>query len=183
MCGILGTNKAYQPYDSVYEAFRVIEHRGPDVHKYFENEEVFLGTHRLKIQDLSANGDQPMRDVSGRYVIIYNGEIYNHWTIRKDLISKGYSFKSNSDTETILYGYIHYGKEILNKLNGIFALTIYDTELHTLFGARDPLGVKPMYYYLKGDMFAFGSEIKSLIYLKHFDSMEANRAHRATRNW
>ncbi len=170
MCGILGTLKRYQHAENIQSAFNYIKHRGPDVHKFFENEHIFLGTHRLKIQDLSANGDQPMQDATGRYVIIYNGEIYNHWEIRKELSAKGYSFHSNSDTETILYGYIQYGKDILRKLNGIFAFAIYDTHANTLFGARDHLGVKPLYYYLKDDLFAFGSEIKSLIRLQNFDS-------------
>lgn len=176
MCGILGTLKNGQSPESIRIAFDRIIHRGPDVHNYFENEKIFLGTHRLKIQDLSVNGDQPMRDVTGRYIMIYNGEIYNHASIRKDLLQKGHQFKSNSDTETVLYGYIQYGKDILNKLNGIFAFAIYDTEQNTLFGARDQLGVKPLYYYMKDDHFAFGSEIKSLIALDHFDNSINHKA-------
>ncbi len=170
MCGILGVVKTSLNNSNIYKAFKLIQHRGPDGSGIFENEKIILGTHRLKIQDLSTNGDQPMSDASGRYIIIYNGEIYNHWEIRKILISKGYSFKSTSDTETILIGYIHYGKEIVNKLKGMFAFAIYDQEKNSIFGAKDPIGVKPLYYYLKGKNFAFSSEIKSLIYINDFDS-------------
>jgi len=170
MCGILGVVKTNSSDLHFKKAFEQTQHRGPDSSRIFENDYIILGNHRLKIQDLSENGNLPMLSADGRYVIVYNGEIYNHWTIRKDLEKKGYSFKSTSDTETILAGYIVYGQDILKKLSGIFAFVIYDQLSNQLFGARDHIGVKPFYYYLKGNNFAFSSEIKSLIHLTNFDS-------------
>ncbi len=170
MCGILGVIKGSISLENFNKAFYQSQHRGPDSSKTFEDDLVVLGNHRLKIQDLSSNGDLPMHDVNGRYVIIYNGEIYNHWDLRKDLEKKGATFRSKSDTETILLGYITYGQAILKKLKGIFAFVIYDKITNELFGARDQIGVKPFYYYLKEKNFAFSSEIKSLIYLDSFDS-------------
>ncbi len=99
------------------------------------------------------------------YIIIFNGEIYNHWEIRKELESK-YKFNSKTDTETILYGFIEYGNEILNKLNGIFAFSIFNKLTKELFIARDHFGVKPLYYYLDNDQFWFSSELKSIAPLK-----------------
>jgi len=170
MCGILGLIKNNNSEINVDYAFSVLKHRGPDASGLFQDDHVILGTHRLKIQDLSELGNQPMIDITGRYHIIFNGEIYNHQEIRKKLIDQGIQFKGNSDTETVLYGYIIYGENILNQLNGIFAIAIYDKLEQTIFGARDQFGVKPFYYYLKGNAFAFSSEIKSLIYLPDFDN-------------
>jgi asparagine synthase (glutamine-hydrolysing) len=109
-----------------------------------------------------------MISANGRYIIIFNGEIYNHWEIRKKLEGK-YLFKSSSDTETILYGYIEYKKELFNQLNGIFAIAIYDNQTNELVIARDHFGIKPLYYYFDGDNFLFSSEIKSLIKFPDFN--------------
>lgn len=176
MCGILGLIKNSNTKNSFAAAFDVIKHRGPDKSGIYEDDSVILGTHRLKIQDLSAHGDQPMYDSSGRYVIIFNGEIYNHFDIRNKLALYGVTFASQSDTETVLLGYIQFGEKILNMLNGIFAFAIYDKVSHNLFAARDQMGVKPFYIYKKGAAFAFGSELKSLIYLDGFDKTINYRA-------
>lgn len=176
MCGILGLIKNSNTKNSFAAAFDVIKHRGPDKSGIYEDDTVILGTHRLKIQDLSAHGDQPMYDSSGRYVIIFNGEIYNHFDIRKKLALHGVTFASLSDTETVLLGYIQFGEKILSMLNGIFAFAIYDKVSHNLFAARDQMGVKPFYIYKKGAAFAFGSELKSLIYLDGFDKTINYRA-------
>lgn len=170
MCGILGLIKTNSAEAQIAYAFNTIKHRGPDASGLFEDDHVVIGTHRLKIQDLSTLGNQPMTDSSSRYYIIFNGEIYNHHEIRKQLTAYGTTFNSTSDTETILQGYIIYGEEILQKLKGIFAFAIYDKLKKTIFGARDQFGVKPYYYYLKDNHFAFSSEIKSLIYLPQFDA-------------
>ncbi len=170
MCGILGYVKHGIPQAGWEEAFAAIRHRGPDSHGFHTDDDVIMGTQRLKIQDLSALGDQPMYDSTHRYCIVFNGEIYNHLEIRSHLQRLGYSFKSHSDTETVLYAYIAHGASMLNRLNGIFAFVIYDKEKKTLFGARDQMGVKPFYYFHKNNRFAFGSELKSLIFLPGFDS-------------
>ncbi len=169
MCGILGVIKNGSGSDSIHQAFNAIMHRGPDHSGKYEDDIIFLGNHRLKIQDLSDDANQPFTDPTGRYTIIYNGEIYNHKEIRKDLAYQQISFKTTSDTETILLGFIKHGEKILEQLNGIFAFCIYDHLEQKLFCARDQLGVKPFYYFLKGDCFAFSSELKSLIYLDQFD--------------
>jgi len=158
MCGITG---AIGLHDCPKERLlKLIEHRGPDSNGWFEEDGIFLGHTRLAIQDLSENGNQPFFSHDGRYVIIFNGEIYNHFEIRKDL-EKMYPFKSTCDTETLLYAYIQYGPGVLNKLNGIFAFAIYDRQQKEIFLVRDQFGIKPFYYYQDGGQFLFSSELKS----------------------
>ena len=123
MCGIIGSIgfnnlQKVEMLDSIY-------HRGPDSNGDFQDEDTYLGHTRLAIQDLSENGRQPMVSADGRYVIIFNGEIYNHQILRDKLKNK-YDFTSTSDTQTLLYGYIEFGPEVLNMMNGIFAFAIYD---------------------------------------------------------
>lgn len=167
MCGILGIiDGDCRSYEALSEK---LSHRGPDDMGYYQDSSIFLVHNRLSIQDLSANGHQPMFTQDGRYCIIFNGEIYNHWEIRK-LIENKYSFKSLSDTETILYGYVEYGENIFNQLNGIFALAIYDTQTRDCIIVRDQFGVKPLYFYQKDNIFAFASEIKALSILPDFDT-------------
>jgi len=158
MCGITGAIGLDNcPKEKL---LNLILHRGPDSNGWFEDDGIFLGHTRLAIQDLSANGNQPMFSHDGRYVIIFNGEIYNHLDIRKEL-EKDYPFKSTCDTETLLYAYIKYGPEALNKLNGIFAFAIYDIQQKEIFLARDQFGVKPFYFYQDDEKFLFSSELKS----------------------
>ncbi len=161
MCGIVGiisqnTDQLLAP------ALARIGHRGPDSSGMYIDQNLGLGHARLAIQDVSENGHQPMVSSCGNYVLIYNGEIYNHQEIRSKLNGK-YSFQSHSDTETLLYAYIEYGREVLTQLNGIFAFAIYDKIKKELFIARDPFGVKPLYYYASKELFWFSSEIKSII--------------------
>lgn len=171
MCGILGVVKTKQENPHALEAaFQSIRHRGPDHSGYFEDDNIFLGNHRLTIQDVSVEANQPMYDDSGKYVIIYNGEIYNHFELRKELELKGSIFHTHSDTETILKGYIAYGKNILQKLNGIFAFAIYHLDSKELFIARDQLGVKPLYYFKTNNEFAFCSELKAFQFLPQFNA-------------
>jgi asparagine synthase (glutamine-hydrolysing) len=163
MCGIIGiVGHNNCPQDKL---LNLIEHRGPDSRGAFEHENIFLGHTRLSIQDLSAHGNQPMYSNDGRYVIIFNGEIYNHWEVRKE-IEQDYDFKSTCDTETILYSYIKYGESFLEKLNGIFALAIYDIKEKEIFLARDQMGVKPFYFYRDSHKFLFSSELKSFLPLE-----------------
>jgi asparagine synthase (glutamine-hydrolysing) len=166
MCGIIGAI-GYGDLDSKC-ILSTIAHRGPDSQGVFEGDNIFLGHVRLSILDLSEMGRQPMFDSTGRYIIIFNGEIYNHLEIRQKLINK-YSFLSSSDTETLLYGYIEYGEVILQLLNGIFAFAIFDRIKGEIFIARDQFGIKPLYYYQKDGKFLFGSEIKSFLGFEGFD--------------
>lgn len=167
MCGIIGSiSRRFQfaPQD-----LGVLQHRGPDDEGSFYEEGVMLGQTRLSIVDVSTNGHQPMLSADGNYVLVFNGEIYNHLEIRSRLKAKGYSFKSGTDTETLLYGYIEYGKAILAQLNGIFAFGILDKKKREVFIARDHYGVKPLYYYGQDGVFAFASEIKALMKIPGFD--------------
>lgn len=160
MCGIaggIGFNNHNIP-----EVLLSISHRGPDSSGSFNEENVFLAHTRLAIQDLSENGNQPMFSTDGRYVIIFNGEIYNHIDVREK-IGNSVSYRSTGDTETVLNAFIKYGDACLNMLNGIFALTIYDRQEKELFIARDQMGVKPLYIYTVGNRLLFSSEIKTFL--------------------
>jgi len=170
MCGIvLASQRAANdlPFD---RALKAIEHRGPDDHgSYFSNDRsVYLGQARLSIIDLSEAGHQPMTDSSGRFVLSYNGELYNFRKLRKELESahSDLTFKSDSDTEVVLEGFAREGTDFLAKMNGMFALGIHDTKLDTLTVLRDPVGIKPLYMTHQLDSFYFSSELKALLQLK-----------------
>lgn len=168
MCGISGfVNISVKINDFI----NITRHRGPDDNGVYRYNNLILGHNRLSIQDLSAKGHQPFISQDGNFVLVFNGEIYNHWDIREELIKLNYEFFSQSDTETLLNGFIHYGKDILNKLNGIFSFVIFDKEKNELFMARDQFGVKPFYYYHEGDAFAFASEFKAFWQLDIIDKM------------
>ncbi|MBQ9828271.1 MAG: asparagine synthase (glutamine-hydrolyzing), partial [Lachnospiraceae bacterium] len=140
-----------------------IAHRGPDSSGTFLEDQVALGFRRLSIIDL-AGGTQPLHSADDRYVIVFNGEIYNYKDLRKELTEKFYvSFATDSDTETIIEVYRRYGENTASKLRGMFAFVIYDREKKTLYGARDYFGIKPFYYTMQGNNFVFGSEIKSFL--------------------
>ncbi len=124
--------------------------------------DMMLGHKRLSIIDLSENGHQPMLSADGKYAITFNGEIYNYIELRNDLEKSGYRFTSKSDTEVLLYSYVHWGKDCLQKINGMFAFTIWDGNRKELFCARDRFGIKPFYYHFNGSMFIFASEAKAI---------------------
>ena len=171
MCGIAGFYNSKANYsEHPKDCFRIIEHmissmnmRGPDENGYSVMEKCCLAHARLKIIDLET-GKQPIKITyqSNNYYIIYNGEIYNHKTIRHDLQSLGYTFLTNSDTEILGMAYIHYGDAFVNKLNGIFAIAIYDELRQTLLLYRDRLGIKPLYYTQYDNTFIFASRIDTL---------------------
>jgi asparagine synthase (glutamine-hydrolysing) len=161
MCGLNGFN--FSDEKLIQQMNRKIKHRGPDDDGYFVNDKMSLGNTRLSIIDLSAQGHQPMVSADGRYVIVYNGELYNFQDIKNDLKSRGFSFKSNSDTEVVLKAFLADGLACLQKFNGIFALAIWDKEKKELLAARDHFGIKPFFYYLKNSRFIFSSEIKSIL--------------------
>ncbi len=165
MCGFAGffNTSAVSDREAVIHAMadRIV-HRGPDDAHYYVDEDISLGFRRLSIIDL-AGGRQPILNENGTKALLFNGEIYNYQALREDLIDKGHSFTTKADSEVILHGYEEYGKEILQKLRGMFAFVIWDKAEKKLFGARDIFGIKPFYYYKDGKEFLFGSEIKSFL--------------------
>lgn len=161
MCGIAGIIGEYKE-DQLNKMLESQYHRGPDAtDKYFDSEFAALGHNRLAIIDLSTESNQPFLDNSGRYIIVFNGEIYNYIEIRAVLRDK-YNFKTESDTEVLLAAFIIYGKSCLEKFNGMFSFAIWDNYEKKLFAARDRFGVKPFYYSLFNTTFYFSSEIKAL---------------------
>ena len=137
-----------------------IAHRGPDGEGFYLDETCALGHRRLAIIDIDG-GDQPISTEDGRYTIVYNGEVYNYRELREELTALGAAFRTRSDTEVILQGYVYWGKDVVLHLRGMFAFAIRDKQADELFLARDPWGIKPLFYYSKGDTFLFGSEIKA----------------------
>jgi len=168
MCGIAGIIGTSLNELKTQQILASLAHRGPDAKGWYSEEKISLLHTRLSIQDISEQAQQPMFSKDERYCIIFNGEIYNHLEIRKILEGNGHQFRSHSDTETLLYGYMQWGANILEKLNGIFAFAIYDTKEKTLFAARDAFGVKPLYYHVEGGLFSFASEIKTILSLCNF---------------
>lgn len=141
---------------------QIIIHRGPDAGGVYQDDEIELAHRRLSILDLSAAGNQPMASASGRYLIAFNGEIYNYPSIKVELEAEGYTFHTGTDTEVLLALFEHKGESCLKDLNGMFTFAIWDTQSKELFLARDRLGKKPLYYYEADGQFAFASEIKAL---------------------
>lgn len=161
MCGITGFN--WNDKKLINKITKELSHRGPEYQGSYNNQNISLGHRRLSIIDLSDAGKQPMSTADNNLKIVFNGEIFNYEELKKDLIKKGHSFKSNSDTEVLINGYSEYGKNILNKVNGQFSFAIYDKIKNKLFLARDQLGINPLYYYWDKKNFIFASEIKAII--------------------
>ena len=170
MCGIAGSSGAFSP-DLLRRMAHAIRHRGPDDEgiEHLEDGRVGLAHRRLSIIDLSPAGHQPMWDEQRSVAIVYNGELYNFRELRKELEGDGFRFRSNSDTEVLLQLYRRDGEAMLGKLNGIFAFAIWDARARALFIARDPLGVKPLYYTHTPSGFLFASEIKALLQCPEVD--------------
>lgn len=170
MCGIAGYYNSAISVDKhvIDNMLRSIAHRGPDDSGVCRDEFLTLGQNRLSIIDLSDAGHQPMVSECGNYILIYNGEVYNFKEIKQEL-ERAYNFKSNSDTEVILYAIIEYGVETaLNKFNGMFAFAFYDLLHKKLYLARDKMGVKPLFYYSTNNELVFSSELKSLYHHPKF---------------
>jgi len=165
MCGFVGfTGQLENKKEVLNKMMDRIIHRGPDMAGEYIDDTIALGFRRLSILDLSEAGRQPMTSPDGRYVITFNGEIYNFKDIKAELIKLGHSFVSECDTEALLHGYMEYGEEVVHKLRGMFAFVIWDREERRAFGARDFFGIKPFYYTTGSDgSFIFGSEIKSFL--------------------
>jgi asparagine synthase (glutamine-hydrolysing) len=163
ICGIYHFDKGRAVDESALRSMaESIHHRGPDDCGFLIDKNLGLGHQRLSIIDLSEAAHQPMFDESGRFTIIFNGEIYNYLELRQMLSDKGIQFFSNSDTEVILRFYMEEGPDAITKLNGMFAIVIWDKVERTLFAARDRLGIKPFYYFQDEGSFVFASEIKAL---------------------
>jgi asparagine synthase (glutamine-hydrolysing) len=168
MCGIAGVfhyEDPARPVDvPVLRAMtESLAHRGPDGDGIWHRPGVGLGHRRLKIIDLSENARQPMLGASGQCVITFNGEIYNFRELRERLEATGHTFRSGSDTEVILAGYEQWGTDVVQELSGIYAFAIWDGERRRMFLARDPIGVKPLFYCVVGGTLRFGSEIKAIL--------------------
>jgi len=167
MCGIVGiialTEEGKNQIQYLPKATSCLASRGPNNSGTYYNNNVGLGHTRLSIIDISDAAAQPMHDSTGRYTIIYNGEIYNFKELRNDLIRKGTKFKSLSDTEVVLQMYIREGHDCLKYLNGFFAFAIYDKLEEALFVARDRIGIKPLLVYQDDDKIIFSSEMKAIL--------------------
>ena len=167
MCGFLGYISkdiiSDQYLKKIDNSAKLISHRGQDSNNAIIGKNFYFKSFRHKILDLSEKGDQPFVDDRNRYFIVFNGIIFNHHEIRNEIISKyNQKFISQCDTETILYGYLYFGEKIFNKMNGYWALAIYDKQNNETILSRDRFGVKPLYYTSKNNSVIFSSEIKSL---------------------
>lgn len=174
MCGICGIIKKN---DVIHEDRKLIEqmnqiqkHRGPDDGGIFVDRNMILGHRRLAIFDLSAAGHQPMTYMN-KYVISYNGEIYNYCELKKELEEEGYQFSSNTDTEVIMAAYDKWGMECLQKFNGFWAFALLEKDNQRLILSRDRFGVKPLYYCVRNESILFASEIKALLEDKHIERL------------
>jgi asparagine synthase (glutamine-hydrolysing) len=169
MCGISGilkfTNKKIQKSE-IDKSIISIQHRGPDSQNFWldNDKKTLLINTRLAILDISKKGNQPLFSKDKRYIIVFNGEIYNFKELKEELLSD-FFFYTNTDTEVLLNLFIKYKENCLEKLNGMFSFAIFDKIEKKLFIARDPFGIKPLYYHIDEDQFLFSSEIKTFFYL------------------
>jgi len=171
MCGIAGIiNGPNNSERQLNKMLNAIKHRGPDDHGLLidDRNHVFLGSRRLSILDLSVKGKMPMYNRAQNIAVCQNGEIYNYLDVKAKLIALGYSFKSNSDTEVIVYGYQEWGTDVFNKLDGMFAISIFDKKNNKVILARDRIGIKPLYYLSNDKSIYFSSEMKSFMQIENY---------------
>lgn len=166
MCGIAGVINYYEKRNVskrlLQKMVSMLEHRGPDDVGYHIKGPVGLGTRRLSVIDVE-KGHQPIGNEDNSIWVAYNGEIYNYKELRQDLEKKRHTFKTNADTEVIVHLYEEMGKELVSRLNGMFAFALWDSKRRILLLARDRAGIKPLYYYIGRDKLLFGSELKALL--------------------
>jgi len=167
MCGLSGyvvgsSTHAYNRTDVLRRMNRRLAHRGPDAEGYFEFGPAHLGHRRLSVIDIAAS-IQPMTTADERHTLVFNGEVYNFKKLRLEMETAGRVFRTAGDTEVVLQAIAHWGEASLQKFEGMFAFAAWDTVAQTLFCARDHLGVKPLYYFWDGQLFAFASELKALL--------------------
>lgn len=165
ICGIINFNQQHVKESSIRQMMHIMKHRGPDDEGAFLENNMGLGFVRLSIIDLTTAGHQPKFSQDDRYVVVFNGEVYNYIELREELIKEGVKFKTQTDTEVLLNAYIQWGEECLHRFNGMWAFAIYDREKQTTFIARDRFGIKPFYYLHTKEYFAFCSEIPPLLSL------------------
>ena len=166
MCGFVGyINKEKDKTETIKKMADLIAHRGPDSEGYYTDKNIALGFRRLSIIDLKS-GSQPIYNEDKTKVIIFNGEIYNFETLRKELIKEGHKFSTKTDTEVLIHGYEQWHENLLDKLRGMFAFVIYDIKTGEMFAARDFYGIKPFYYAKMDNTLIFGSEIKKYYEIK-----------------
>ena len=166
MCGITGLiHLDNSPVSSavVQSMIDALIHRGPDDEGQWIENNVGMGHRRLSIIDLSPAGRQPMVSANDRYILSYNGEVYNFRELRNELESKGYKFRSQTDSEVVLNALAEWGTQALIRFNGMFALAFWDRQERTLLLARDRYGIKPLYISHQGNIFSFGSEQKAIL--------------------
>jgi asparagine synthase (glutamine-hydrolysing) len=166
MCGIAGILRFvdYKIERSIIQKMsNCLNHRGPDDEGIFCEGNIALGHRRLSIIDLSSAGHQPMFSEDGRYVIVFNGEIYNFQEIKAKLLALRHKFFSHSDTEVVLRSFIEWGEESFSMFNGMFAFAIWDKIKKELFIVRDRFGIKPLYYLNSAQQFSFASEMKAIL--------------------
>ncbi len=173
MCGFVAfiQNTPIVDLDTARRAITTLTHRGPDAGGEWREEDVFLLHRRLSIIDL-ATGDQPMQSGNQRYVIVFNGEIYNYIELRDQLAREGVKFKTRSDTEVIVEGYRYWGEQVVNRLNGIFAFLIWDRHERRVFAARDRLGIKPFCWATQGGSLIVSSTLEPFEVLKGFKEID-----------
>lgn len=174
VCGFVAAVGFREEECDIDRALDLIGHRGPDERGIYKGKAALIGHVRLKVIDLTG-GSQPMRAADERYILVYNGEIYNFQELRRDLEKRGHRFYSRSDTEVLLHLYMEYGEGMLPRLNGIFAFAVWDAAKERLFVARDPYGVKPLFVWRQGNRVAVASEAKAFLAFKGF-SPELNSA-------
>jgi asparagine synthase (glutamine-hydrolysing) len=165
MCGITGFISPEFNKDHLLKMTSSLKHRGPDADGYFfdENSRIGLGHRRLSILDLSEGANQPMTSHCGRFIVVFNGEIYNYQEVLKKIDRK---WRTSSDTEAVVEAFVEYGNDFVNHLNGMFAIAIWDKREKKISLFRDRIGIKPLLYYYDGDTFAFASELKALLTLE-----------------
>ena len=172
MCGIIAFfHNSDLPSPLARRALASLQHRGPDASGEWSDDCVFLGHQRLSIIDLHT-GQQPMHSSDGRYVIVFNGEIYNYRELRCQLQQRGAQFHTQSDTEVIVEGYRHWGSTVVEKLNGMFAFVIWDRNNRLAFGARDRLGIKPLCWAVDGDLVIVSSTQEPFSQINGFDQLD-----------
>lgn len=162
VCGILKIGNKKMHVSNIEKMTCTISHRGPDEYGYYKDDTCHLGHRRLSVLDLTGS-HQPMKSRCARYVLSYNGEIYNFRELREKLILHGLTFKTQGDTEVLAEGLACYGSAFLKELNGMFAFALWDKKEKTLLIGRDHIGIKPLYYSLTSDYFLFASEVKSIL--------------------
>jgi asparagine synthase (glutamine-hydrolysing) len=165
MCGIIGIyyfKKSAVTESQIRQSLQALDRRGPDNSGFFHNEQVLLGHTRLSIIDISSQANQPFTDSSGKYTLIFNGEIFNYKELKAELQPK-YTFRTDSDTEALLYWLIEHGEGGLSKLNGFFAFALYNHAEKSVFLVRDQFGIKPLVYSKNESQVVFSSEIKGLL--------------------